>query len=498
MIRIFLLTGLVCLAFTMQAYAQVNGCTDPAANNYNSLATVNNGSCTYNTINITPSPRATLSTDLRETSGLIFWNNRLWSHNDGGNTTELMELDTTSGAIIRKISITNATNNDWEDIAQDNDYVYIGDFGNNASGNRQNLRIYKILKSAILAGNSVTAEFINFSYSDQTDFTAVAGNTTNFDCESMIIYNSKIYLFSKRWTALGTSVYELTTTPGTQVATKLTTNLAPAGLVTGADVMEDKRSIALCGYTSGGARFLYLLYDFTGTNFFGGNRRYVGLNNFGQTEGIAFRNPEFVYLSRESLTRTVLGIPITIPQAFEAVNLTSLLSPYYLLPLEFINITVQKQDPGARVRWDIIPANEFEKGWLQRKTNKETSYRNIQSISSAKGWYDDNDLEQVQGSVLYRILAMDKDARETYSKDYKISFPAKSGASLKLTGNTLIAEYSYVGGVLEIFDARGASMYRERFTGMLRVNLSDKRNGIYFATIRSENGEVQTICKFMK
>jgi hypothetical protein len=498
MIRIFLLTGLVCLVLNIPASAQVSGCTDPAANNYNSLATVNNGSCLYNTINITPTSKATLSSDLHENSGLIFWNDRLWTHNDGGNSSELVELDT-AGVIIRKIAVTNATNVDWEDITQDINYVYIGDFGNNASGNRQNLRIYKILKSAILAGNNVTAEIINFAYSDQTNFTAVASNTTNFDCESMIIFNSKIYLFSKRWTALGTSVYELTTSPGTQTATRINTSTAPSGLVTGADVMEDKRSVALCGYTSGGARFLYLLYDFTGNDFFSGNRRYVGLNNFGQTEGIAFRNPEYVYISRENLTRVVLGITITFPQALEAVNLTNLLSPYYLLPIQFINLSIQKQDMGARVRWEIMPKEDFAKGMLQRRTKKETEYQNIYPISTASGWYDDNDSRQLQGSVQYRLKVLDRDARETYSKEYKITFSTNS-VLLKLSNGILTGELTTARGnaTLELYDATGARIFSQHFTRTISTNISNQRSGIYIVIIRSDDGQIQELIRFMK
>jgi hypothetical protein len=34
-------------------------------------------------------------------------------------------------AVLRTVAITNATNVDWEDIAQDASYIYIGDIGNN-------------------------------------------------------------------------------------------------------------------------------------------------------------------------------------------------------------------------------------------------------------------------------------------------------------------------------------------------------------------------------
>ncbi|MFN7686649.1 MAG: hypothetical protein ACK5OP_02855, partial [Sphingobacteriales bacterium] len=406
--RIALLTGMIITFLHIQTFAQTDGCTDPAANNFNPLATRNNGSCTYNAVSRNPVLKSNLNAALVENSGLIFWNNRLWTHNDGGNSTELFELDTT-GTIIRTVNVSNAVNLDWEDIAQDENYVYVGDFGNNASGNRQDLTIYQIAKADLLAGNTVTASLIRFSYADQTDFTAVAANTTKFDCEAMIAYNGNLYLFTKQWTALGTSVYQLPSTPGTWSAQRIASNTAPAGLVTGADVSNAQRSIALCGYTSGGARFLYLLYDFTGTDFFSGNKRFVTMSGLGQTEGIAFKNPEYIFVSRENLSRVVLGFPITITQAIETVNLTSLLQPYYqLLPIELIKLQAQQSTAGREIKWEILPANEFHRGWLQRSASGN-NYENIYLIPTAKGRYIDEDPALMQQQAYYRVLALDKD-----------------------------------------------------------------------------------------
>ena len=88
----------------------------------------------------------TLPENVLESSGLIYYNNRLITHNDSGNSPQLYELDSLGSQIFRTITINNATNIDWEDITQDDTYIYVGDFGNN-SGNRQDLRIYRIKKS---------------------------------------------------------------------------------------------------------------------------------------------------------------------------------------------------------------------------------------------------------------------------------------------------------------------------------------------------------------
>ena len=76
-----------------------------------------------------------------ESSGLLFLNDKLITHNDSGGSNNLYEVDTLDGSISKTIKIKNSTNKDWEDIAVDSKYIYIGDFGNN-NGNRKDLLIY--------------------------------------------------------------------------------------------------------------------------------------------------------------------------------------------------------------------------------------------------------------------------------------------------------------------------------------------------------------------
>ncbi len=84
---------------------------------------------------------ATLSDSLKETSGLTFLKDKLYTLNDGGNTNEIFEIDKNSGKILSKLK-TDFPNKDWEAITSDGKNFYIGDFGNNA-GNRRDLAIYK-------------------------------------------------------------------------------------------------------------------------------------------------------------------------------------------------------------------------------------------------------------------------------------------------------------------------------------------------------------------
>jgi len=141
---------------------------------------------------------AALQDSLRETSGLVYFNQKLITHNDSGGEPALYEIDSTSGKIIRTVTIGNATNVDWEDICIDSTYFYIGDFG--SDGSRRDLKIYRLPISSYLttSDDTVTADIIHFSYEDQTDFTPAQFNT-NFDAEALIASPDSLYIFTKNW-----------------------------------------------------------------------------------------------------------------------------------------------------------------------------------------------------------------------------------------------------------------------------------------------------------
>ena len=133
---------------------------------------------------------------------------------------------------MRKVIISNATNYDWEDICRDSTYIYIGDFGN--VGSRTDLKIYRLSVSSYLTtlNDTVTADTIQYSYSDQTDFTPDQFNT-NYDAEALISYNDSLYIFTKNWGNYWTNIYALPKTPGTYQISKVD-SLYSEGLVTGA------------------------------------------------------------------------------------------------------------------------------------------------------------------------------------------------------------------------------------------------------------------------
>lgn len=308
--------------FVSSTYGQISGCTDSLSKNYNPNATKNDGSCLYSVYKIKPQHSIRLSDSIKETSGLIAFDNLLWTHNDDHDKT-IYGLDSL-GKIRKKIILDKAVNHDWEEISQDSSHLYIGDFGNNYKGNRTDLQILKITKKSFLEENPII-DTISFSYSDQTDFKPLKGNTTNFDCEAFIISKDSIYLFSKEWGASKTGIYVLPNQPGKYIA-KLKETLNTEGLITGATYLESKKLIVLCGYSKKGKSFLYLLYDFKDYDFLSGNKRKINLKlPFHQIEGIATKDGLHYYLTNESLIRKPI---LNVPQQIHYFDLSSLLNSY--------------------------------------------------------------------------------------------------------------------------------------------------------------------------
>lgn len=294
---------LAVLAFFAVGTGQAQpGCTDPQANNYDPQATENDGSCSYNTTNYAPLQIANLPSNLSESSGLAFFDDRLWTHLDGGNIDQLFQVDTLTGAVLETVTIPNSDNKDWEDLAEDDEHIYIGDFGNNF-GNRMDLRIYKIKKNNLIGGTP-SPELIEFSFSDQTDFTT-AQNAHNYDCEAFFYWQDSLHLFSKNWLDFKTRHYVLPTMPGTYIA-ELRDSFNTQGQVTAADISDDG-TVLLLGYNiaSQGDPFMWLLFDYQGNNFFSGNKRRIALGNVlftSQVEGLTFRDATRGFISSENLS----------------------------------------------------------------------------------------------------------------------------------------------------------------------------------------------------
>ena len=237
---------------------------------------------------------------VKESSGLVFLNDKLITHNDSGGANSLYQLDTLNGSISKTTTINNSTNKDWEDIAVDSQHIYIGDFGNN-NGNRKDLLIYKIKISDYLnSGNSsINNEEIKFSYSDQTIFNTNPYNT-NFDAEAIISLGNNLYIFTKNWVNKWTNIYSLEKNAGTYVASKID-SINVKGFITAADYDQSTNTISLLGYENN-SNFLIELSEFKNSNFSAGTiKRYnlkVPQNSSVQTEGLSYLLNNY-YISAE-------------------------------------------------------------------------------------------------------------------------------------------------------------------------------------------------------
>jgi hypothetical protein len=304
------------------SFSQIPGCTDKLALNYNSAATINDGSCQYNETIIGVLKSVELPEYLNETSGLIFWNDKIWTHNDDTDT-KIYSFDPENISTIIDCNLKNVTNNDWEDISQDDDYLYIGDFGNNGTGNRTELKILRIAKNSICSQN-ILIDTINFKYSDQTDFNNAGSNNTDFDCEAFIVDSDSIFLFTKQWKSKKTSVYSLPKISGTYIA-KLKDTYNINGLVTGATFIKNKNIIVLTAYTNLLQPYLVILYDYQKSDFFKGNKRQLLLNlPFHQIEGICSVSEYKYYISNEKRSQS----GITIANKLHTIDIKEFLQHY--------------------------------------------------------------------------------------------------------------------------------------------------------------------------
>ena len=330
--------------------AQVQGCMDTKASNYNANATINNGSCAYasSDVALKNSKKATLPTTINEISGIIYFNGKLYGHNDSGGQPAIYEIDTSTGIITKTITLQGASNVDWEDITQDDENIYVGDFGNNESGNRTDLIVYKFPKADIQnsAGIDITIpssdiNLIRFKYEDQNDFTEKQPNSTNFDCEAFFCDNGQLHLFTKNWIGNFTVHYVLDANKysGVQTAIRKDSFNTQGTLITAATLLNDK-TVLLLGYEVTGipSGNLWIISDFNDVNqlFATGNKRKVGLgyivddttSGIGQIEGLAMAGNERVFITCEYFTRTFAGLNFTIPQTLYGLTVTDWLPEY--------------------------------------------------------------------------------------------------------------------------------------------------------------------------
>ena len=190
---------------------------------------------------------------IEETSGIEFFKNDLLTHNDSGGKPNLYRF-TEQGDLINKYLIESAENNDWEDIAQDKNYLYISDSGNN-KGNRKNLNI--LIVDPKRDFKKIGA--ITFNYRDQQNFEKRKKHP--FDAEALVATQEVLVLFSKNRKTSTTELYSIPKTSGNYTLSPKK-SFDVQSLITGADYHHRLKLVALVGYIQSGEQFLYTLSSF--------------------------------------------------------------------------------------------------------------------------------------------------------------------------------------------------------------------------------------------
>jgi len=193
-----------------------------------------------------------LSKKINETSGLEIVDGNFITLNDSGDDPVLYIFNK-KGDMLSKKLIIGAQNIDWESLALDKEYIYIGDIGNN-KGNRKDLKIY------LTSLEFKLVDSINFNYSNQSKFKKKKKN--KFDAESLVSYNDSLLIFSKNRKNLTTEVYALPKTPGSYaIAPKYSFNVD--ALITGGDYISKLDLLALVGYSNSiEKQYLFLFKNF--------------------------------------------------------------------------------------------------------------------------------------------------------------------------------------------------------------------------------------------
>ncbi len=190
---------------------------------------------------------------INETSGLEYYEDYLVTHNDSGNEPVIYYLDK-EGRFSFKRSFDSLTNNDWEDLTSDKDFLYIADMGNNFD-TRKNLQIIKVPIDPKIN----KTEFINFYYPEQSEFEFRLSSM--YDAEGLISIDDYLLIFTKNRAKKITEIYKISKSPGSQIAEKIG-SLDCQSIVTGADYNKNLKLLVLTATVSFEEYYILKLENF--------------------------------------------------------------------------------------------------------------------------------------------------------------------------------------------------------------------------------------------
>lgn len=183
---------------------------------------------------------------VRESSALASHAGMLWTLNDSGDKAQVYAIDT-EHRVSKTVQIQGAQNIDWEEMAQDDEHLYIFDCGNNR-GKRDHLQIYKTQWQDLQQakdGSQVSAEVITFSYADKPE--KVNAGFHDYDCEAVAAVGDQLWLFTKNRRDQHTNLYVLDKSKPVQ-SVQPQAKFQVKGLITAADYDPQSQTLVLLGY----------------------------------------------------------------------------------------------------------------------------------------------------------------------------------------------------------------------------------------------------------
>lgn len=266
------------------------------------------------------------SEPIDEMSGIVKSRRRdnlYWVHNDSGDKARIFAIDGEGRSVLPTYSkftyygdaqeqgkeqwpgfeVLYADNIDWEDIAIDDNYLYVADMGNNGNA-RRNLAIYLVSEIDPTASTrSAVIRKLPVVYPDQHQYPP---EKLHFDSEALFVADGKPYVITKhraggffhnRWEP-GAKLYRLDTRFDDKENVLTPVDSHPDLVAaTGADLSPDGRTLAIISMSG-----LHLFRDPHGDKWLSqSSYRRVRLDGraFKQAEAITWESDERLLITNE-------------------------------------------------------------------------------------------------------------------------------------------------------------------------------------------------------
>lgn len=171
-----------------------------------------------------------------------------------------------------------------------------------------------------------------------------------------------------------------------------------------------------------------------------------------------------------------------------------------VVPLKFLEFTLVplSLEEGLGVRWTT--ANEINVSHfnVQRSSNA-TDFYTIQKVAAKNESYNEysfTDLQPLNGKNFYRLEAVDKDGKTTYSKTLQTTLnikPETLNFYPNPTKNFINIQYHSIQQI-SIIDFTGRILIQQNFnkTNNIKLNVENLSKGIYLLKVVDVKGNVQT------